>query len=321
MPSGHLRFKCYSPGLIIDFGRFRDGDFGDRRINKFSVDIRRGFTDRWSRQTWGLGFGFGLRPALLWKEFPRKLVFQLRDELLGATGASGQCLVPQPASLFDRLLSAQPISPIGNGTVRGEVVSQQWIAPKTGVCGRTRPRVIFGMLNQSCPDRVAFHIANRTPEVRFIHTGKEAPLPEMSRGAVAMVEVKRVGAMSVADGWGQRPFVFRHGNEVDMIGHQRVGPNFQSVSRTSAREESKINPPILVIDERDDTPVTALCDVMRTTGHHNPCKPGQTLTGGSSRRRALPLYRNGASAFKRVGPALGFWKEFGDLYVCPRNTE
>ncbi len=55
--------------------------------------------------------------------------------------------------------------------------------------------------------------------------GGETALPEKAGPALALVDLARVTHMRRADGGGQGPGLVWRGDQVDVVGHQTIGPH------------------------------------------------------------------------------------------------
>ena len=59
--------------------------------------------------------------------------------------------------------------------------------------------------------------------------GEEPPLPEMTAEATLQIEAERVGGVRISQRGAQRIGLFWHQNKLNMIAHQTVGPDFDSI--------------------------------------------------------------------------------------------
>ncbi|HTT83015.1 MAG TPA: hypothetical protein VMF67_06020 [Rhizomicrobium sp.] len=91
------------------------------------------------------------------------------------------------------------------------------------VRAHARPRPIFGFGDQACPDGVETHIARAGDKAGVVHHHRaEAILEEVSAKPRPRVNVVGVTPVRLADGTGKSVVVSRHGDQMDMVGHQAV---------------------------------------------------------------------------------------------------
>ena len=86
------------------------------------------------------------------------------------------------------------------------------------------PAEVFHPIDDAGADRVQFHIAKRGLPMGVVEdAGVEASLPELSGAAFERVAISGVAAVNVhheaRDGIG----LIAHRNQVEVIGHQRIG--------------------------------------------------------------------------------------------------
>jgi hypothetical protein len=134
-----------------------------------------------------------------------------------------------------------------------------------------RPAVVRGFIHQRGADRVAFHIRHRAPQVQiFERTGKESRLPDVSAPAVFQVEIARIVGVRAPHDASQGTGAVGHGDQVDVIAHQAVGPDAQVVAFRVAAEQVEIELAIQVSCENVLAGVAALGHLMRQAGDDNP---------------------------------------------------
>jgi hypothetical protein len=80
--------------------------------------------------------------------------------------------------------------------------------------------------------------------------------------------------MRVSKGARKTFAIGRNENQMNVVGHQAVGPDLNGRFAAVLSEEIAIN--LLVARFKEDrlTPVATLCDVMRATGEHNSSETG-----------------------------------------------
>lgn len=123
-----------------------------------------------------------------------------------------------------------PREPLGQG-LNGGRVAQMWKS-------QTRPGPIHGVIDQSCPDRIAEHVAEDRQEMRVLLNRKafEAALPHMPMAPVmAMVAANVAGHPPLHEraecGGGGRLH-----EQVEMIGHEAEAEDPDRVRRFCGSE-------------------------------------------------------------------------------------
>ncbi len=118
--------------------------------------------------------------------------------------------------------------------------------------GSTRPDIIFSPAGQLGSHGIAFHITDGVPEMSVAQdAGIEAILPEMSGDLVFSVEVVGVEAVKVVQAAGESLYCGGDGQVVDVIGHQAVGVEADSVAAGILQQFRKVDPAIRVVSESE----------------------------------------------------------------------
>ena len=74
--------------------------------------------------------------------------------------------------------------------------------------------------------RIQFDVAHGARAILLIQRGgKKAALPEMTHAMIAAIAIAGLLHVSQPERPRQGEFVLRHGNEMNMIGHQAIGPD------------------------------------------------------------------------------------------------
>jgi len=134
-----------------------------------------------------------------------------------------------------------------------------------------RPLVVLGARDHPGSNRIAFDIAERCPRVSLIqHARKRPRLPEVSALAVLLVELRGIDSMAVLEGLGDRVLAERLANNVNVIGHQAVPGDVQSVALRVGPQQLQIALIVGFLAKHVDPPVSALRDVMRIARKDNP---------------------------------------------------
>src|SRR3546814_2027474 len=94
--------------------------------------------------------------------------------------------------------------------------------------------------------------------MRLIHRDRtEPPLPKMAGGAHAGVDIARIAPMQIAEGSPQAVLILRHQHDVDMIGHQAIGPDLATRPLRRIGQQTEI--------ERSEEHTSELQSLMRLT--------------------------------------------------------
>ncbi len=83
---------------------------------------------------------------------------------------------------------------------------------------------------------------------------------------LAEVDAARVAAVGFTQGGAQPVFVRRHDNEMDVVGHQAIGPHLGAGLVEPFAEQGEIMSVIAVLEEHRQAPRAALGHVMRMFG-------------------------------------------------------
>lgn len=144
--------------------------------------------------------------------------------------------------------------------------------------GRDPP--IFRRAHQAGADRVLRDIAYGLPKMVFIHgDGAEPPLPEMARPIVTPVDKVRLLPVRLGEHVAQAVLVAWHDNEMDVIGHQAIGPDCGLRSLRACLDKRKIPRLITVLKKHRLAAVAALRDVMGNIWHNKAGNSGHGKLG------------------------------------------
>lgn len=72
----------------------------------------------------------------------------------------------------------------------------------------------------------------------------------------------------------QRISITRHGNDMHMVGHQPVGPYFDTMPLSRLRQQIEIQRIIALLEKRPLSPVATLRDMVRNAGQNDAGKAG-----------------------------------------------
>ncbi len=120
---------------------------------------------------------------------------------------------------------------------------------------------------QPRPHRIEFHVARARQQVAFVERKRvKALLPEVAAPSLAEVDAARVAAVGLAQGGAEPVFVRRHENEMDVVGHQAIGPHLGARLAAPLAEQGEIVSVIVVLEEHRQASRAALDHVMRMFG-------------------------------------------------------
>jgi hypothetical protein len=129
--------------------------------------------------------------------------------------------------------------------------------------GAERNKGEFGLLGE---DKA---LSALSPESKVNIMGKYGRVtvnPKMSRHAKARIDIACIVAMDIAEGTRKTVFVTWHGNDVDMVGHETIGPDIHSHSPCRIGEQIKVERVIAIFEERALPPIATLGYMVRNAG-------------------------------------------------------
>ena len=126
------------------------------------------------------------------------------------------------------------------------------------------------------------------------HHGAEAPLPEVPGAAPALMDDAGVAPMHRRQRAAQAVLVARGQDEMDVVGHQTPGPDFDAGVAARGGEQIATERVIGVGEEHPRAAVAALGDVMRQTGNDDARKPshGAIMADRVRRVNRMHCHRN-----------------------------
>jgi len=201
---------------------------------------------------------------------------EMRHEGGAADGAPGPGGLPE---------GGRPAEFVGLGEIRGPVRDggeQRTIRCQEGVwravnMGRgARPGVVLGAGNQAGPDGVPPDVSDSGREVGLLQgTGVEAPLPEVPHPPVAAVADLGVAHMGLVEGPGEGVGGGGDRNEMDVVRHQAVRPDFRAVPLGGLGDPAQVPVPVLRVCEDWLPEVPPLRDVMGHSGGDDTSEAGR----------------------------------------------
>src|SRR5208282_5048706 len=126
--------------------------------------------------------------------------------------------------------------------------------------------------------RIEFHVARRRQQVRFVHhEGGEPPLPKMTTPPLAEVHPPCVAPMRLANRPPQTVLRVRHRDQLRMIRHQAISPDFHATLLAPMTHQLQIGGVILLAKERRLPTVPALGNMMRHPGNNDTCQSSHAV--------------------------------------------
>ena len=98
----------------------------------------------------------------------------------------------------------------------------------------------------------------------------------MAGHAHACIDIARIVTMDVAEGPAQSILVARDRDDVDVIGHQAIGPDRHLRSRGCFGEQVEIERIVPIFEEHPLAPVAPLGDVVRNAWKDDAREPGHS---------------------------------------------
>lgn len=139
------------------------------------------------------------------------------------------------------------------------------------VVPRTGPSVILGAPRKSGADRIELNITQDLEKmaIGLNRHGMEPLLEEVSSNVIAPVEMQRIATMRRSDSGRERLGRLRNRHQVNVIGHEAPGPEFNTNLFAVFSEKRQVERSILVGMENRQGSNASLNDVMRTTGNYD----------------------------------------------------
>lgn len=101
------------------------------------------------------------------------------------------------------------------------------------------------------------------------HAGEEAVLPDTARLHHFPVEILGIDLVGQSDPARKRGFILRHGEQMEVVVHQTIGPNLQVILLCIVRQKFEIGLPVFIVEEDRSAIIAALRNVMRIAGGYD----------------------------------------------------
>jgi len=136
------------------------------------------------------------------------------------------------------------------------------------VAGRVRscarPRLSARLAGESGPHRIPFHMAQCHPSMTRIEGARVvAILPQLAGAPAADVQLMRVASVGAAECHRQRPTLFGHSNQMNVIRHQAMRENSQARLLRRGPRQAQVNLPVRIREEGPLAVRATLRDVVR----------------------------------------------------------
>ena len=131
-----------------------------------------------------------------------------------------------------------------------------------------RPGPVLGPRDQACAHRVHRHIAGGGDQVGLVHDYRgKSVLEQMPGPAAARIDEVGVAPMRLAHGQAKSGIVSWREDQVDVIGHQAIGPDLNAAPADLFGEQVTINLLVAVLEEDRLAPIAPLGHMVRQSGN------------------------------------------------------
>ena len=138
------------------------------------------------------------------------------------------------------------------------------------MCVSAAPKIILGSLRYTGAHRVQLYITRRRQQMALIHRERGKPtLPQMPPPAFAKIDAPCIAPVRLAYGLPEGRLGFGNGDQVDVIGHQAIGPYRHAIMGAPFGHQVLVGPVILITEETVLTPVAPLGHMMRKTRYYD----------------------------------------------------
>ena len=138
---------------------------------------------------------------------------------------------------------------------------------------RAGPPIVDGIIHHARPNRVKLCVAQGSAEVRCVQgAGIIAALPHMPRRHVPGVEIRSVPPVCVLQGKRKRRRTLRHDDQVDVVGHEAIADQRESLDLAVGPEEVEVDQAVGIGFEDELAGIAALRDMMGRVGGENTGK-------------------------------------------------
>ena len=158
----------------------------------------------------------------------------------------------------DASVSMRSAKPAGATLKKRRDGHEAVVAPRQ-MRANARPAPVFRPFDKPRPHRVHRQVARRRHQVLLVHRDRAEPrLEQMAGHPEAGVDRRRVAPMRLAERAPERLLAVGDENEVNVVGHQTIGPDRHAVLAALVRQEIAIERIVVVAKEDALAPVAAL---------------------------------------------------------------
>ena len=152
----------------------------------------------------------------------------------------------------------------------------------------TTPPVILGFCDQMCPNRVELHISCRCKKVILTQRERgETSLPEITLPSFSEIDHAGITPMSFSYRSGQTILCLRNRDQMNMVRHKAIRPNFDIIFPTPLAHQGDIVFIVPIIEKRFHTTYPTLGDMVRYAWNYHSSYSCHNLQYGSSGRYCL----------------------------------
>jgi len=197
--------------------------------------------------------------------------FEFRDETLIPKRPTVSRLASKLLEHDAVVLSDQPGRPTRSWSrPRLGQWKQHGIAANAAVSRSAAPWIIFSLAHHGGAHRIALHVSNGSPQMRFIEGAREEPpLPQAAAYSELSIDVLRVARVDRLEHHSQALDVCGNAHKVYMIGHKAVGKDLQPRLVGVLDQELEITLPVFVAEEYVLATIAPLSDMVREAGDYD----------------------------------------------------
>ena len=126
--------------------------------------------------------------------------------------------------------------------------------------------------------RIRFHVLRHHPNVAALdRAGIEPRLPHVAATPAPGIPIARVCRIRASQDAGQGVRALRHRQQVDVIGHQAIGPNSEAELAAVLAEHVQVDGAVLIGEKGGLPAIPPGGDVVRKAGHDDAGETGHSL--------------------------------------------
>jgi hypothetical protein len=141
--------------------------------------------------------------------------------------------------------------------------------------GRTRPSIIFCLLNNVRTNGVPLNIGHHAPEVGLVENRRfESSLKHMADFLIFGIEITCIFPENAMEDFTQSAIPIGNRDVVDMVVHQCIGPDPNTVVETLRFEELEIDATVGIVEKDICLSVSAMHNVIGVSGKEIAMRSG-----------------------------------------------